>query len=146
MPHEVAHVRTTPSGMNSLWKVVVGEGKTHEVREMFHRVGHPVQRLVRVAIGPLSDPKLRPGAWRELSEEEIELLRHGGSGVAGGRDMRGPKVPEYMHKVAIYVPGKPVEEVERELGVTGIVKLASNENPLGSSPKALAAVEKALPT
>ncbi|HNX49690.1 MAG TPA: histidinol-phosphate transaminase [Thermoanaerobaculaceae bacterium] len=60
--------------------------------------------------------------------------------------MRGPKVPEYMHKVAIYVPGKPVEEVERELGVTGIVKLASNENPLGSSPKALAAVEKALPS
>jgi histidinol-phosphate aminotransferase len=51
-----------------------------------------------------------------------------------------------MHKVAIYVPGKPVEEVERELGVTGIVKLASNENPLGSSPKALAAVEKALPS
>lgn len=60
--------------------------------------------------------------------------------------MRGPKVPEYMHKVAIYVPGKPVEEVERELGVTGIVKLASNENPLGSSPKALAAIEKALPS
>lgn len=60
--------------------------------------------------------------------------------------MRGPRVPEYMHKVAIYVPGKPIEEVERELGVTGIVKLASNENPLGSSPKAVAAVEKALPT
>lgn len=60
--------------------------------------------------------------------------------------MRGPKVPEYMHKVAIYVPGKPVEEVERELGVTGIVKLASNENPLGSSPRAIAAVQKALPT
>lgn len=59
--------------------------------------------------------------------------------------MRGPKVPDYMHKVAIYVPGKPVEEVERELGVTGIVKLASNENPLGSSPKAIAAVQKALP-
>lgn len=60
--------------------------------------------------------------------------------------MRGPKVPEYMHKVAIYVPGKPVEEVERELGVTGIVKLASNENPLGSSPKALDAVVKVLPS
>lgn len=60
--------------------------------------------------------------------------------------MRGPKVPEYMHKVAIYVPGKPVEEVERELGVTGIVKLASNENPLGSSPRAVAAVQQALPT
>jgi len=78
VPKEVVHIRTTPSGMNSFWRVVVGEGKTHEVREMFHRIGHPVQRLVRVAIGPLSDPKLRPGTWRELSEEEVELLRHGG--------------------------------------------------------------------
>jgi histidinol-phosphate aminotransferase len=49
-----------------------------------------------------------------------------------------------MKKVNIYVPGKPVEEVERELGVKDIVKLASNENPLGSSPKALAAVRRAV--
>ena len=41
-----------------------------------------------------------------------------------------------------YVPGKPVEELERELGITNIIKLASNENPLGPSPKVLAAVEK----
>jgi histidinol-phosphate aminotransferase len=39
-----------------------------------------------------------------------------------------------------YEPGKPIEEVERELGITGSVKLASNENPLGPSPKALAAL------
>jgi len=43
-----------------------------------------------------------------------------------------------------YVPGKPVEELERELGITGSVKLASNENPLGPSPKAMAAVRDAL--
>ncbi len=39
-----------------------------------------------------------------------------------------------------YVPGKPVEEVTREYGITDIVKLASNENPLGTSPKALEAM------
>lgn len=39
-----------------------------------------------------------------------------------------------------YVPGKPIDEVERELGITGVIKLASNENPLGPSP---VAVEKA---
>ncbi len=39
-----------------------------------------------------------------------------------------------------YVPGKPIEEVQRELGLTRVVKLASNENPLGPSPKALAAL------
>lgn len=44
-----------------------------------------------------------------------------------------------------YVPGKPVEELERELGVTNAIKLASNENPLGPSPKALVAIQKALP-
>jgi len=43
-----------------------------------------------------------------------------------------------------YVPGKPVEEVERELGISGVVKLASNENPLGPSPSALKALEKAI--
>jgi histidinol-phosphate aminotransferase len=44
-----------------------------------------------------------------------------------------------------YVPGKPVEELERELGVTRAIKLASNENPLGPSPRALAAIQDALP-
>jgi len=39
-----------------------------------------------------------------------------------------------------YVPGKPVEELERQYGVTNAIKLASNENPLGASPKALAAI------
>ncbi|ALA56791.1 histidinol-phosphate transaminase [Nitrospira moscoviensis] len=39
-----------------------------------------------------------------------------------------------------YVPGKPIEELQRELGLSRVVKLASNENPLGPSPKALAAL------
>lgn len=44
-----------------------------------------------------------------------------------------------------YVPGKPIEELERELGLSRIVKLASNESPLGVSPKVLAAISQALP-
>jgi histidinol-phosphate aminotransferase len=43
-----------------------------------------------------------------------------------------------------YRPGKPLEELERELGITGAVKLASNENPLGPSPKAVEAMAEAL--
>jgi histidinol-phosphate aminotransferase len=43
-----------------------------------------------------------------------------------------------------YVPGKPVSELERELGITGSIKLASNENPLGPSPRAVAAAQAAL--
>ncbi len=43
-----------------------------------------------------------------------------------------------------YVPGKPIEEVQRELGLDDIIKMASNENPLGSSPRAVAAVTAAM--
>ena len=39
--------------------------------------------------------------------------------------------------LAPYVPGKPLDELERELGIQGAIKLASNENPLGPSPAAL---------
>ena len=46
-------------------------------------------------------------------------------------------------KLQPYVPGKPIEELERELGITDIVKLASNENPLGPSDKVLTAIAKA---
>ncbi len=46
-------------------------------------------------------------------------------------------------KMRPYSPGKPIDEVKRELGLTDIVKLASNENPFGPSPKALAAIQKA---
>jgi histidinol-phosphate aminotransferase len=44
----------------------------------------------------------------------------------------------------VYQPGKPIEELERELGISGAIKVASNENPLGPSPKALAAIPAAL--
>ena len=43
-----------------------------------------------------------------------------------------------------YQPGKPIEELERELGLTGTIKLASNESPLGPSPKAVAALQNAI--
>ncbi|MGQ0794030.1 MAG: histidinol-phosphate transaminase [Deltaproteobacteria bacterium] len=54
------------------------------------------------------------------------------------------KPSEYVKNLIPYVPGKPVEELERELGIRDAVKLASNENPLGPSPLAVAAVAEAL--
>lgn len=55
--------------------------------------------------------------------------------------------PEYIRDIAPYQPGKPTSELARELGLdpAAIIKLASNENPLGVSPKALAAMQKVLP-
>jgi histidinol-phosphate aminotransferase len=54
--------------------------------------------------------------------------------------------PSYVRAIAPYQPGKPISELAREIGLTeeSIVKLASNENPLGASPKALAALRAAL--
>ena len=49
-----------------------------------------------------------------------------------------------LASVAPYLPGKPIAEVQRELGLKRVVKLASNENPLGVSPKALAALRRGL--
>lgn len=53
-------------------------------------------------------------------------------------------VSEGIERLKPYVPGKPVDEVARELGIAHATKLASNENPLGASPKALAAAAQAL--
>jgi histidinol-phosphate aminotransferase len=51
---------------------------------------------------------------------------------------------EYVNTLVPYIPGKPVQELERELGIRNAIKLASNENPLGPSPLAKKAIRKAL--
>lgn len=52
----------------------------------------------------------------------------------------------YVSEIKPYVPGKPVKELEREIGIKDSIKLASNENPLGASPKALKALKEYLET
>jgi histidinol-phosphate aminotransferase len=52
--------------------------------------------------------------------------------------------PEYIEKLKPYIAGKPIEETKREYGVKKVIKLASNENPLGPSPKAVVAMKKAM--
>lgn len=53
-------------------------------------------------------------------------------------------VPPHIAAIRPYVPGKPIAELERELGLTSTIKLASNENPLGPSPRAIEAAARAL--
>jgi histidinol-phosphate aminotransferase len=59
-------------------------------------------------------------------------------------DVKKPGVPAHIESLVPYPPGKPIEELERELGITHSIKLASNENPLGPSPKAVEAMRQAL--
>ena len=54
------------------------------------------------------------------------------------------QAPPHIKELTPYVPGKPVQEVERELGLTNTVKMASNENPFGPSPKAIEAAKNFL--
>jgi len=60
-------------------------------------------------------------------------------------DFAKDRVRPEIFTLKAYVPGKPIEEVKRELGLEDVIKLASNENPLGPSPLAMAAVAAALP-
>lgn len=53
-------------------------------------------------------------------------------------------VPEHIISLPDYLPGKPVAELEREIGISGAIKMASNENPLGPSPRALEAIKSNL--
>ena len=74
-PRAARRETTTKGGTNSWWRVEVTEGRTHEVRELFFRAGHHVQRLRRTAIGPIRDDRLRPGDFRGLTEDEVAALK-----------------------------------------------------------------------
>ena len=52
--------------------------------------------------------------------------------------------PKNISEIIPYPPGKPLDELEREYGITGSIKLASNENPWGPSPKAVKAISETL--
>src|SRR5215813_11967219 len=71
--------RTEPAKVVSLGpshlRITVHEGRNRQVRKMCEAIGHPVNELRRVAIGPIRDARLKLGQWRELRAEEIESLR-----------------------------------------------------------------------
>jgi pseudouridine synthase len=71
-------------------RMTISEGRNRQVRKMFEAVGHPVDYLRRIAIGPLKDTRLRPGEWRELTAAEITALKKASSGTADeGRRTKG---------------------------------------------------------
>lgn len=72
LPCRIRRVRV---GENPWLEIVLMEGRRNQIRRMFERVGHPVQKLRRVAIGPLSDRGLKPGTVRRLTPQEVERLR-----------------------------------------------------------------------
>ena len=65
----------------SVVRLTVHEGRNRQVRRMCDAVGHPVVRLIRTRIGPLADRSLAPGAWRELTGDEVRSLQRAVAGA-----------------------------------------------------------------
>jgi 23S rRNA pseudouridine2605 synthase len=62
---------------NGVLLITIREGRNRQVRRMCEAVGHPVRKLRRVRIGPITDRRLRVGEWRELTRQEVEKLKSG---------------------------------------------------------------------
>jgi pseudouridine synthase len=62
---------------NAVLVITIREGRNRQVRRMCEAVGHPVRKLRRIRIGPITDRRLRPGEWRELTRQEVEKLKSG---------------------------------------------------------------------
>jgi 23S rRNA pseudouridine2605 synthase len=88
-PARVAVVATQAGG--AALELVIHEGRNRQVRRMCEAIGHPVTRLVRTRIGPISDAHLAPGEWRPLDAGEVRALYAAAVGrpVGGGREAPG---------------------------------------------------------
>ena len=85
-------LRITKRGRDrSLIEITISEGKNRQIRRLLARVGHPVQKLTRIRIGPLTTRGLKPGNYRELRPAEVRQLRGLGKDApvgAPGRPVR----------------------------------------------------------
>jgi pseudouridine synthase len=70
-----APARGTTARAQATLQITIHEGRQRQVRRMCEAIGHPVTELKRVAIGPIRDPRLKAGHWRELTEDEVARLR-----------------------------------------------------------------------
>ncbi len=72
-----ADVRVDRSSEGKTWlELTIREGHNREVRRMCEQIGHPVEKLARVRLGPLALGKLPPGEHRHLTDREVHALRH----------------------------------------------------------------------
>jgi len=74
-PADVVLVNKGRRDRDGVLVITIREGRNRQVRRMLEAVGHPVDSLKRTRIGPISDRRLKPGDWRELTAEEVTRLR-----------------------------------------------------------------------
>lgn len=93
-------VKIVKGGAKTVLRIVMTEGKKRQIRRVAAALGHPVKRLTRLQIGRLEMGPLKPGEWRVLTADEVELLKQndsefksGRKGRAGGRRTKGAELP-----------------------------------------------------
>jgi 23S rRNA pseudouridine2605 synthase len=125
-------VRVIDADNNAWVEVTLHEGKKHEVRRLLEAVGHPVSKLRRVAIGPVTDRGLEPGHFRHLTPEEIRGLLHGKAADlplpkrARRRPVRHPKSPAAASGEGAVAPGR-----DRRLAVPPVTPPQPATSPTG---------------
>ncbi len=76
-------------------RVILREGRKRQIRRIAAALGHPVQRLLRERIGPLSLGDLQPGEWRHLTAAEVRDLRHSAAGSPAAAPTHHPLGKEH---------------------------------------------------
>jgi 23S rRNA pseudouridine2605 synthase len=84
-PAEVKLLPGRRDASDAMMVITIREGRNRQVRDMCEAIGHPVNRLRRIAIGPLRDPKLKLGAWRDLTEDEVRRLQQASATIHHNR-------------------------------------------------------------
>jgi pseudouridine synthase len=74
-PADVMLAPTRRGASGATLVITIREGRNRQVRKMCEAIGHPVDQLRRIAIGPITDQRLKVGSWRDLTEGEVAKLR-----------------------------------------------------------------------
>lgn len=82
---DLAQIIDAESGPQAVLSFVLHEGRNRQVRDMCDAIGHPVMRLRRVRIGPITDAQIRPGEFRDLTPKEIAALGRAAATTAAPR-------------------------------------------------------------
>jgi len=135
---------TREEGENTWWQVELTEGRTRQIREMFERVGHPVQKLRRVAIGTLRDANLPVGSLRELTEQEVEKLLKAASGPPK-KKAAAAKAAEPAPAAAAKRPVKPAQAIRQGAKPAAKKALPAAKRAAPAAKKAAPAARKSAP-
>jgi pseudouridine synthase len=93
LPAEVVLVHEHRRRQEAVLRLTIREGRNRQVRRMCEAVGHPVQTLARTRIGPIADTRLKAGAWRDLSADEVSALKKAAARDAPPPPRRGAASP-----------------------------------------------------